>query len=202
MRITVFGANGGTGRHVVKQALEQGHEVQAVVRDPSSLDLRDERLSVERGDVLAPKTLEVRGEVVLSGIGARSRNAGRIASEGTANILAAMKRAGVTRIVSISAAPLGKGETAFQRFLYGVLWRAFREVYDNLRRMEAVLAESGADWTVMRPPRLTNGARIGRYRTAVNRNVGNTISRADLAREMLEAAAAPATIRHTIGIGY
>ena len=176
--------------------------MQAVVRDPSSLDLHDPRLSVERGDVLDAKTLDVRGELVISGIGARSRNAGRIASEGTTNIVAAMKRTGVKRIVSISAAPLGEGESGFQRFLYAVLWRAFREVYEDLRRMEAVLASGEVDWTVMRPPRLTNGALVGRYRTAIDRVVGNTISRADLAREMLEAAGNPATIGHTVGIGY
>jgi uncharacterized protein YbjT (DUF2867 family) len=77
MLITVFGANGGTGRHVVEYALEAGQEVHAVVRDPSSLGLRHARLSVVQGNVLDVKTIEVRGEVVVSAIGARSRHAGQ-----------------------------------------------------------------------------------------------------------------------------
>lgn len=37
MRLAVFGATGGTGRQLVEQALAQGHEVTAVVRDPARL---------------------------------------------------------------------------------------------------------------------------------------------------------------------
>lgn len=205
MLVTVFGANGATGRHVVEQALERGDEVQAVVRDPGSITLRHERLTVVRGDVLAPATIEVRGDVVVSCIGARSRNAGRIASDGTANIVAAMKRAGKKRIVSISAAPLGEAEPGagwFTRFLYRTLWRLFRDLYEDLRRMEAGLRDADVDWTVMRPPRLTNGPRTKRYRTALDANVGSTISRADLASEMLRVLRDDATVGHTVGIGY
>jgi putative NADH-flavin reductase len=113
-----------------------------------------------------------------------------------------MKRAGVKRVVSISAAPLGHGTGAFQRFLYGMLWRFFRELYDDLRRMEAVLRDGEVDWTVMRPPRLTNGPHTKQFRTAIDHNVGNTISRSDLATEMLRVLADPQTVRHTVGIGY
>jgi putative NADH-flavin reductase len=202
MLITVFGANGGTGRHVVEEALELGHEVHAVVRDPASLDVKHERLTVVRGDVLDEKTLDVRGEAVVSCIGARSRKAGRIASEGTANILAAMKRAGVERFVSISAAPLGDAHSFFERILFGILWRAFREVYEDLRRMETLTFESNTAWTVTRPPRLTNGPRTKHYQTAIDRVVGSTISRADLASEMLRCLGDESTKRHTLGIGY
>ena len=202
MLITVFGANGATGRHVVEEALERGHEVHAVVRNPESLDIRHARLAVVRGDVLDPSTIDVRGEVVVSAIGARSRKAGTIASAGTTNIVQAMKRAGVKRVVSISAAPLGDGTSAFQRFLYGMLWRFFRELYEDLRRMESVLRDGEVDWTVMRPPRLTNGPHTKKFRTAIDHNVGNTISRSDLASEMLRVLADPQTVRRTVGIGY
>jgi len=175
MLITVFGANGATGRHVVEEALERGHEVHAVVRNPESLDIRHERLAVVRGDVLDPSTM---------------------------NIVQAMKRAGVKRVVSISAAPLGDGTSAFQRFLYGMLWRFFRELYEDLRRMESVLRDGEVDWTVMRPPRLTNGPHTKKFRTAIDHNVGNTISRSDLASEMLRVLADPQTVRRTVGIGY
>jgi putative NADH-flavin reductase len=205
MLITVFGANGKTGRHVVEDALEAGHEVHAVVRDPSSLDILHERLTIVKGNVLDAKTIEVRGQVVVSAIGARSRNAGTIASEGTANIIDAMNRANVKRIVSISAAPLGapqEGAGVFECFLFRALWKLFRDLYTDLTRMESALRDSGVEWTVMRPPRLTNGPRTKRYRTAVDHNVGGTISRADLASEMLRVLGDPSTVGHTVGIGY
>ena len=200
MHITVFGANGATGKHVVEQALAAGHRVRAVVRDPKSIDGSHERLEVVRGDVMDASTLDVAGEAVVSCIGARTRKAGDVASRSTQNILAAMKRAGVKRVVVISAAPLGLPEGAFQRVAFAILWTFLREVYDDLRRMESFLHESDADWTITRPPRLTDGPLTGTYRTAIDRNVGSAISRADLAREMLRSLEEPKTIHHTIGI--
>jgi putative NADH-flavin reductase len=205
MIITVFGANGRTGRHVVEEALEAGHEVQAVVRDPGTLGIRHPRLTIAQGNVLDAGTIEVRGEVVVSAIGARSRNAGTIASQGTANILDAMRRAGVKRVVSISAAPLGDPQVGggwFDRFLFRTLWKFFRDLYEDLSRMETALRKGGVAWTVMRPPRLTNGPRTKRYRTAIDHNVGRAISRADLASEMLRVLGDERTVGHTVGIGY
>lgn len=202
MHITVFGANGGTGRHVVEQALTAGHRVRAVVRDPKALELTHEHLEVVRGDVLDASTLDVAGEAVVSCIGARTRRAGTIASRGTENILTAMKRAAVKRVVVISAAPLGKAEGVFQRVAFGMLWSLLRDVYDDLRRMESALVASDADWTIMRPPRLTSGPVTATYRTTLDDIVGSAISRADLAREMLRALETPKTVRHTVGIGH
>jgi len=201
MHITVFGANGGTGKQVVEQALAAGHRVRAVVRDPKTLDLEHEDLEIVRGDVLDPSTIDVAGEAVVSCIGARTRKAGSIASRGTANILEAMKREGVKRVVVISAAPLGEAEGIFQRVAFRILWSLLRDVYDDLRRMESVLMVSDAEWTILRPPRLTDGPLTAKYRTAIDGNVGSVITRAALAREMLRALEAPKTVRRTVGIG-
>ena len=111
-----------------------------------------------------------------------------------------MKRANVKRIVVISAAPLGAPEGMFQRVAFAILWTLLRDVYSDLRDMESVLEKSDADWTIARPPRLTDGPLTGAYRTAIDRNVGSVISRADLAREMLRALDEPKTIHHTVGI--
>jgi putative NADH-flavin reductase len=200
MHITVFGANGATGKRVVEQALAAGHRVRAVVRDPQSIETKHDELEVVRGDVMDASTLDVAGDAVVSCIGARTRKADGIAARGTENILAAMKRAGVKRIVVISAAPLGTPEGAFQRVAFAILWTLLRDVYSDLRRMETVLQESDAEWTITRPPRLTDGPLTGNYKTALDRNVGSAISRADLAREMLRTLDEPKTIHHTVGI--
>ena len=201
MHITVFGANGATGKHVVDQALAAGHRVRAVVRDPKSIETKHEQLEIVKGDVMNDASkLDVAGEAVLSCIGARTRKADGIAARGTENILAAMKRADVKRIVVISAAPLGAPEGMFQRVAFAILWTLLRDVYSDLRDMEAVLRKSDTDWTITRPPRLTDGPLTGKYRTAIDRNVGSVISRADLAREMLRALEEPKTIGHSIGL--
>jgi putative NADH-flavin reductase len=200
MHITVFGASGATGKRVVEQALAAGHRVRAVVRDPKSFDASHENLEVVKGDVMDASTLDVAGDAVVSCIGARTRKADGIAARGTENILAAMKRAGVKRIVVISAAPLGAPEGAFQRVAFAILWTFLRDVYGDLRDMETVLEKSEADWTITRPPRLTDGPLTGKYRTAIDRNVGSSISRADLAREMLRSLDEPGTVHHTVGI--
>jgi uncharacterized protein YbjT (DUF2867 family) len=68
--------------------------------------------------------------------------------------------------------------------------------------MEREVRASGTDWTIMRPPMLTNGARRGTYRTAIDRNVGRTIARADVADAIMHALADAGTIGHSIGVGY
>jgi len=78
----------------------------------------------------------------------------------------------------------------------------FRSHYEDLARMEDVVRDSGLDWTVSRPPKLTDGALTGHYRTAIDRNVrgGFSISRADVAHHMLACVTRAETIGHTIGI--
>ena len=81
---------------------------------------------------------------------------------------------------------------------------ALRDVYVDLALMEDILADSGLDWTAVRPPRLTNKAETGAYRTAYGRNLrrGLTISRADVAHLMLAVLGQPETVGQTIGIAY
>src|SRR4051812_13858332 len=110
MRITVFGATGGIGGHVVRQALDAGHKVTAVVRASSAFEFEHSALEVVRVpglDHAAPLRDAVDGaEAVVSGVGARGRKDGPVASNSTRSMLSAMEAAGVRRFVAISAAPL------------------------------------------------------------------------------------------------
>ena len=123
-------------------------------------------------------------------------------------MLAAMDAVGVRRFVAISAAPLGtipEGESFLNRRLLIPGINAFaKDVYADLRVMEADIMSSPAEWTIVRPPKLTNGALTGRYRTAVGGTVPRTytISRADVAQLMLSTIDNPATIGQPIGVGY
>ena len=212
MRVTVFGATGAIGSHVVRQALDRGFAVTAVVRDPARLVVRHSALQVttvstlDDADALAPL---VRGsDAVLSGVGPRGRHDGPVASTATRAILSAMHAEGVHRLVAVSAAPVGPtpdGDSFVnRRIVLPAISALLKDLYADLRAMEDAMANSPAQWTVVRPPKLVNKALTGRYRTAVGSNVarGYTISRADVAHAMLAAVGDPATIHRAIGIAY
>lgn len=202
MKLIVFGATGGTGRQVVVQALEEGHEVTAVVRRPEAFDLRHDKLEVLKGDVLLPATFRqaMSGkDAALSALGVTHRNPTTVYSTGTVNIMEAMQTAGVRRLVCLSSAGLEVpvATPLPQRLVIRyVIQRIYKHAYEDMSRMEAaVRASSGITWTVVRPPRLTNGPRTEAYRTAVNNPLlgAQGISRADLANFMIRSIADPST---------
>ncbi|HEV8045290.1 MAG TPA: NAD(P)H-binding protein [Rubrobacter sp.] len=193
----------------VREALAAGHEVTAVARRPDAVAPTDPRLRVVPGDVLDPASLRdgvVGADAVLSALGSRRMNRPTtVYSAGTAEVLAAMRDADVRRFVGVTAAPVGPDDhkSALDRYLvHPLLHRFFGGGYDDMRRMEDLLAASDRDWTVFRPPRLTNGASTGRYRTAVDGPLPRvwSVSRADLAAAMLAAAQDPALVEHAVAI--
>jgi putative NADH-flavin reductase len=211
MKLLVIGATRGSGKQAVLQALAAGHAVTALARDPARVDIQHERLTVMRGDVMDPTTLmqAISGcDAVLSSLGVTSayRKPTTLYSEGMRNIIQAMRAAGARRLIAVTAAPLGPGggDTLRNRLLGKVLWTIIKEVYADMARMEAEIRTSGLDWTIVRPPRLTNKPATGRYRTAMNGNVrgGTTITRADLAGAMLKMLDDPAAIHAAIGVAY
>jgi uncharacterized protein YbjT (DUF2867 family) len=210
MKITVFGATGGIGGHVVRQALDAGHKVTAVVRDPARFDVSHPALEVATvpgltdPEVLRP-VLEA-SDAAISGVGPRGRKDGPIASSTTRGILRAMEASGVRRFVAVSAVPVGpvpKGESFVNRRILLPFISAFaRDVYVDLAEMEDEIRRSTTEWTIVRPPKLVNKPLSGKYRTIVGGNVprGYTISRADVAHLMLRVLEQPETIKQAIGI--
>jgi putative NADH-flavin reductase len=220
MKLTIFAATGGVGRQLLGQAVAAGHDVTAVVRSPEKLS--GETVRVVRADLTAadPAALEsaVGGaDAVLSGLGPRSNADAGIAAQGTAAIVAAMQATHVRRIVVVSAAPVGTvpspgrprpprhdpGDGFFMRHLFSrAATAAFGKVYTDLALMEDILRDSGLDWTVVRPPRLSNKPGTGRYRTAYGQNVrgGWIVPRADVAQLMLGVLGQPETIKQVIGV--
>jgi putative NADH-flavin reductase len=219
MKLTIFAASGGIGRHLVGRALAAGHDVTAVARNPASLpaDVRPVRADLATAQPAALATAVGGADAVLSALGPRSKADSGIASTGTRAIVGAMQAAGVRRLVVVSAAPVGTiasprrprppkhdpGDGFVMRHLLSPLITvALRDLYVDLALMEDTLADSGLDWTAVRPPRLTNGPETGAYRTAYGRNLrrGLTVSRADVAHLMLAVLGQPETIGEAIGI--
>ena len=225
MKLTIFAATGGIGRHVLEQAVAKGHEVTAVVRDPKKLPEQvRQKVRIVTADLAAPdlgslKSAVAGADAVLSGLGPRTLSEAGITSRGTRAIVDAMKATGAQRIVVVSAAPIGTvpspgrpnpprhdpGEGFFMRHLLSPMIKTvLRKHYADLALMEDILRESSLDWTVMRPPRLTDKPLSGKYRSAHGQNLrrGLTISRADVADMMLRVLEQPETINQAIGIAY
>ncbi|MFD9396691.1 NAD(P)-dependent oxidoreductase [Streptomyces sp. NPDC060000] len=210
MKFTVFGATGGIGREVVRQALDAGHEVTAVVRDPARLGVTGDRLEVVRADLTDPGALRpaVTGrDAVLSGLGARSRKDAGVAARLTRTVLSAMEAEGVRRLLVVSAGPVGpepEGDGVLDRTLRGIVSAALKDVYADLREMEAELARSATEWTVVRPPRLQDKPVTGSYRKVVGGFPlkGRFIGRADVAHAMLAMVQDAGTVKQGVGVAY
>ena len=186
MKAIVFGSTGGIGRQVVEQALAANYEVTAIARRPEAITTQHPRLKVVRGDVLDPASFRqalAGQDVVVSALGVVTRGPTTVYSAGVANIVEAMRANGVRRLLCISASGLEPGPRWQRIVAKQVLWRILKEMYTDLVRMEAVAKASGLDWTVIRPPRLTDKPRTGHYQIVVNQHLthGSVISRADVA---------------------
>jgi putative NADH-flavin reductase len=210
MRLTVFGATGGTGVQLVRRALGAGHEVTAVVRDPAGLPGEVRACAdVVQADVMDPGAIEEAvkgGDAVVTAIGSRDgTRPTSVCADSTRSIVAAMTAAGAEWVVLTSASGLhaGPGDDPLTRFVAKpLLQRILRHSFADMRAAEELTRGSGLGWTIVRPPRLTNGPGNGRYRHAVDRNVlgGLTIARTDLAGALLDVAGDPARAGHVISV--
>ncbi|GII30391.1 NAD(P)-dependent oxidoreductase [Planotetraspora mira] len=209
MKITLFGATGGTGGQVIRQACDAGHEVTAVVRDPARLTESHPHLTVLQADVMDPAAIgsAIDGrDAVVSALGSRDgRVPTTVCTDSTLSIIKAMHTEGVRRLVVVSAGTLTtNGDGPLTRLiLKPMLGKVLKHTIADKRRMEDVIRASDLEWTIVRPPMLTNGPRTAAYRSAVDRNVrgGMRISRADLADCILRCLVNHDPINAAISLG-
>ena len=191
MRLAIFGGTGGTGLELTRQALEHGHNVRALVRNPTRMPLVNPNMRLVLGNVLDQEsvTKTVLGtDAVLSCLGQRNlvRNT-RVVSAGTRMVMAVMQQHGVRRLVVESA--FGAGESLALAGLAGrllfatLLWAP----YEDKNVMEPEVKASGLEWTILRPTLLSNGPLTGRYTVSAGRPATSRVSRADVAAAMLRA---------------
>jgi putative NADH-flavin reductase len=208
MRLTVFGATGGIGTEVVRQALARHHEVTAVVRDPSKLAVAaTAALTVIKANVMDPTAIKPaldNADAVISALGPRRGGSPTILTDSMRAILEAMDAAGVHRLIAVSASGFftEPGEGLFTgKIAKPVLRVILRDNCADTSRMEKLITASPTDWTLMRPAQLTNAPRRP-YKTALDRYVGPRIARADVADAILNALPEQATISHRLNLGY
>jgi putative NADH-flavin reductase len=206
MKLTIFGATGATGTELARQALDAGHEVTAVVRDPGRMSVPvQSRLNVFTADVMDPASISpamAAADAVITAIAPHGTGRSTLRQDSTRSIMQAMDKAGARRLLFVSGSVVAdEGESFYLRYLLKpVARRTFlRNVTADFAATEAEIRDSGLDWTIFRPPSLDNKPASGAYRVAVDRSLPHcfVISRADLAACMLAALDDPATIgRH------
>jgi putative NADH-flavin reductase len=206
MKLLVLGATGGIGLELVRQAVDRNHKVTAFVRAPERLNSIGAHYGVIQGDPLSSAELARAMEdqdAILSGFGPRvpiaKTDANLLHRFGVA-LSDAMRKVGIRRSVIVSTAFLFKDSIIPPTNLFGRLF--FPDVVADASEMESFIQNSGLDWTLVRPPRLTNRPRRGRYRVREGHlpGFGFTISRADVAAFMIKTAENRAFIQKVVGI--
>ena len=206
MKLVVLGATGGTGLEIVRQAIEQGHSVTAFVRSPERLKPFDNRITIKQGDLLNSAELAkaISGhDAILSGFGPRvpiaKADANLLRNFATA-LTTAMHHANVRRAIIVSTAFLFKDSIVPPTYLFGRL--LFPGVVIDASAMEQIMMQSGLDWTIVRPPQLTDKPFTGKYRVRIGHlpGFGFKISRADVAHSFLKTVKDPASIQKIVGV--
>jgi putative NADH-flavin reductase len=203
MNLAIFGATGGTGRQLVEQALEEGHTVTVLVRNPAAFPIQHERLSLVQGDVrdrARVETVVAGQDAILSALGTNQRGLVSICTDGVERMLTAMHSSQVRRLLVVSAYGVAESQ---HRNLYNLLvWTSKKEKMLDKERMEKLLEHSDVQWTLIRPPALTNGPRTQHYHTGTDLRISATshISRADVADFMLRSIDDTSTVGKALTI--
>ncbi len=190
MQIVIFGANGLTGRLLTRRVLDAGHSAVAVTRRPDDFPLTDPRLTVADADVRRDSLggTVTGADAVLSTLGVPfTRQPVDTYSIGTRNVVNAMRETGVNRLVVVSStgaypAPGRRHAPLMLRLFEPIITRTIgKTVYDDIRRMEALVRESGLDWTIVRPSGLFDLPQATSYVAGETDPVGAFTARIDLA---------------------
>jgi len=191
-RLLILGATGGTGLHLVSQALEAGNEVTAYVRDATKLEVKHERLRVVVGpiaDEARPFRDAMTGQqAVISALGrGGSLQSEHVIERCVPSVLSAMKAHGVGRLIFTSAIGVGAAYSEAPLLSKVVIRVLLKEIYPDKLIGENLVRNSDLEWTIVQPAGLTNGQLTRRYRAAehLRHRMVATISRSDLAHFLL-----------------
>jgi putative NADH-flavin reductase len=212
MNVIIFGATGATGKHLVTQALEQGHQVTAFVRDPSKVQVHHPKLKLVKGDVLDPGAVAqaIPGhEAVLNSIGMPANKTGVLRSQGTQNIITGMEKAGVKRLICQTSLGYGDSRPVLDRtpfvFKYIIVPFLLKKGFADHALQEEYIKHSTLDWVIVRPGNLTDGPLTRHYKhgfAPTDKTVTVKISRADVADFMLRQLTSPVYLHQTPGLSY
>jgi putative NADH-flavin reductase len=207
MRVLIFGATGGTGRHLVSQGLEQGRQVTAFVRDPSTLTTKHPALTIVKGHLSDRSSIAnaLTGvDAVISVLGNDTRKAlfkpSNIISQSLPNIISAMQQGSVERLLFVTSFGVSAKMFWPEKLLLRTL---LRNLFTDLPVQEQLITESGLHWTIVRPARLTDGPKTGECRSGdLYIHPFTSISRADVAAFLLKEVVSSEYRRKVVTISY
>ena len=193
MRLLIFGATGGTGRYLVSHGLEQGYQVTALVRNPGTLTTKHPNLTIVKGglsdrDSIANALNGV--NAVISVLGNDTRKTlfqpSNVISHSLPGIISAMQQSGVERLLFVTSFAVNANIFWPEKLLLRTL---LSNLFIDLPVQEYIIRESGLNWTIVRPARLTNGPKIGTCRSGdIYIHPFTSISREDVAAFLLKEA--------------
>jgi uncharacterized protein YbjT (DUF2867 family) len=210
MKILVVGASQGTGALAVQAALDKGHEVTAFARTPAKLAIDSPRLTKVAGNFHDRASVDaaVRGHdaviVTASAVKLSAfRENPRYFSQGTEYVIEAMKAHGARRLAILSALGVGETRPLLPPILGAIVTKwILRAAFEDHERQEKMVRESGVDWVIARPGRLTNGPAQRKYvKTAAIEKVPSAIARADVADFLVVACETDTWVQHGVQLG-
>ena len=197
MKLLVFGASGGTGRHVISQALAAGLNVAAFVRRTGSLAPQRGLQIIEGnvGDAVAVSNALANRDVVISALGVGTPlKTDPIVRAGIDHIVRAMEVNAGRRLIYLSFIGVTASRTAAGPLIRYVARFPLRHEIADHEQKEGRIQSSTIQWTIVRAPKLTDGPKSGAYRVGEAITAGSLfprLSRADVAdflvKEALEA---------------
>ena len=190
----LLGATGRTGYEILKRLIEENHSVKVLVRNPDKLNVtelnleKENQLEIVQGGIFEPEKLTVHFEgcdIIISALGTGTSNTyTEIYSQGSRNILSAMRTSGITKLITITSGLIDMSDPSTDSFFLNRIIRPnFNKVYSDQTRWETILDDTDdIDWICVRPTYLTNKAFTGKYRVQDRHcpKGGRRISRADL----------------------
>jgi putative NADH-flavin reductase len=195
MKMTIFGSTGGTGQHLVRKALERGHEAIAFARSPSKLEVQHSNLTVIEGDIRDPKQVALAiqyADAVINAIGPTPGSPDGLMEKAAENIIAGMQEHDVKRLIWSTGAGVEapQDEPTFMHKTISFLLKLLsKDVLENSLRGAQIVQKSNLNWTIARAPMLTDQAREEGYQASfVGPELGRTLARENFAEFMLDLA--------------
>jgi putative NADH-flavin reductase len=189
MKLAVFGATGGTGRQIVRQALNAGHSVTALVRDPARAGIEHANLTLVQGNVLNPAdvTPVVAGaDAVIVSLGNTADNPEMVVSRGTGVVIQAMQEQGVRRIIVVSSIGVGESKDQVPFVFKMLMGTVLKKAMEDKEAQEILVKATDLEWTIVRPGGLTDGPATGNYRAGTDPAIkAGQVARADVAAFVL-----------------
>lgn len=210
MNIFLFGATGGTGKEILIKLLEQKHQVFVLARNPEALNIANDNLKIIKGSIYNPETYQnelSKFNLVISALGTgTSRKPTDIYSKGGQQVITAMQKANIKRLITLTAGAFDPTDPATRNFIVRyIVQPLFKNIYSDMQKWETILENSkDIDWTIIRPSRLLNGKEKGKYRVQQNHcpKGGSKINRSDLADFVVKQISSDEYIHQKVAIAY